>query len=843
MKKFLIIDGNSILNRAYYGIRALSASDGLPTNALYGFVNTVLSTLDRVSPDYAAIAFDLPGKTFRHEKFDQYKANRHGMPDDLAIQLPYAKKLAEALGFRVAEKSGYEGDDVIGTLAKTAAEAGVHAYILTGDRDSLQLVCGNISVLLIGNRETLEYTPDVFLEKYGIPAEHYVDCKALMGDSSDNIPGVPGIGEKTAFKLIAEYKTLDDLYDKYESSSLTAGVKKKLAEGKDSAYTSRFLARIVTDAPLDITLEDCGYSGADGEKLTPLLQRLEFSAFMRKISVREPEKKPTECEVIPTEKLTGGTLENGAVYGLYTAEKDGGFYAYIYDGSKCFFCEKSEPVFSDIFSGRYKLCVYDGKTLSHALSSFGIEYFGWYYDIMLAAYVADASGRNYSLSELAYSLLGEYCGESPERSACLCLRLFGVYENKLDADEKALLEKVELPLSELLYKMEKEGFKTDVEGLKIFNAFLEEKCGEYVERVYARAGEVFNLNSPKQLGEILFEKLSIPSPKKKGKNGWSTSAEILEKAAPYHPIIFDILEYRKLAKLKSTYCDGLLKVADENGKIHSTFNQTVTATGRLSSSEPNLQNIPIRTELGREMRRFFIPKSEDRVLIDADYSQIELRLLASVSGDENMIAQFNEGRDIHTATAAKIFRVQPEAVTPEMRKRAKAVNFGIVYGIGSFSLSQDIGVTVREAGEYIKQYMDNYPKVGEYLRNVVADAKRDGYTKTVFGRKRYIPELRSSKKPLVAFGERVAMNSPIQGTAADLMKIAMINTDAALEREGLDAHIILTVHDELILDSAKECADKAAEIMKTEMENAGGGRFAVKLTAEVGTGANWYEAH
>ena len=664
-----------------------------------------------------------------------------------------------------------------------------------------------------------------------------------MGDSSDNIPGVAGIGEKTALKLISEYGTLEDLYENFENSSLSAGVKNKLANGKDQAYLSRFLAQIETNVPLDISIEDCEYSGADGEKLLPLLQRLDFNAFLKKFGVENAAKKETECRMIPTEKLTKNILDPDTVHGLSLCEKDDGFFAYIYDGNTCFFCEKNDTVFTEIFSEKYKLCVYDGKELSHILDAHGIYFTGWYYDIMLAAYVADASGKNYSLSELAYSLLGEYCGESPERGAYQCLKLYEAYEEKLDSDEKDLLKNIELPLSELLYKMEKEGFKIDVGALEIFNSFLEKKCEEYIEKIYAQAGEVFNVNSPKQLGDILFEKLGIPSPKKKGKNGYSTSADILEKLAYFYPIIEDILEYRKLSKLKSTYGDGLLKVADENGKIHSTFNQTVTATGRLSSSEPNLQNIPIRTELGREMRRFFIPKNEGRVLIDADYSQIELRLLAAISGDENMIAQFNEGRDIHTSTAATIFRVPLDSVTPEMRKRAKAVNFGIVYGIGSYSLSQDIGVTVRQAGEYIRDYLDSYPRIEKYLKDVVADAKRDGYTKTVFGRKRYIPELKSSKKNLSAFGERVAMNSPIQGTAADLMKIAMINTAAALEKEKLDAHIILTVHDELIVDSDITCADKAAQILKREMENAAGDRFSVRLTAGVGVGETWYDAH
>ena len=834
MKKLLAVDGNSILNRAFYGIRPLTAPDGLPTNAVYGMLNILHARISQLEPDYAAVAFDVKAPTFRPKEYSEYKAGRHATPDDLLAQMPWAKKCCEAMGLTVLEKAGWEADDILGTLASAAEDAEVEAYVLTGDRDSLQLISDSTKILLATNNDTVTFDRAAFNEKYGVEPEVFVDVKALMGDSSDNIPGVPGIGEKTALKLISEYGDLDSLYEKFEDSALTAGVKNKLREGKEKAYLSRFLARIDREAPIEKGLEEIAFNGYDSENLTPLLTRLGFSAFLKKmgesaVKTNEPE------EELCTELEDPSTLPEGMLAIHFDGET-----AYISNAEAVFSANAGSlaPLLSD---EKRSLALFDLKSTLHFLDERGIELKARAFDCSLAAYVLNAQTNTSSLDSLALTFLQESTADRPARAAKLICRLAKVLEAKLSGDEKKLYEEIELPLAYLLFEMEKEGFLVDKKGLSEYSALLSGEAGRLEEEIFDLAGQEFNINSPKQLASVLFDddKLGLPC-FKKTKSGYSTNAEVLEKLRPYHPIIDKILYYRQLVKLNSTYAVGLTNVADEDGRVHTTFNQTVTATGRLSSAEPNLQNIPIRTELGRELRRFFTAR-EGYTLIDADYSQIELRLLAAISGDETMIGAFRDGVDIHTLTASQVFRVFPEAVTSELRKRAKAVNFGIVYGIGDFSLAQDIGVTKREAGEYIRSYLDTYPGIDAYLKNTVAEAHEKGYVTTLMGRKRYIPELSSSKKTLVSFGERVAMNSPIQGTAADVIKRAMINTARALREAGLDARLILQVHDELLVEARQDHAEEAMAILKNEMESAY--ETSVPLSVGIASGKTWFDAH
>ena len=825
-KKLLVIDGNSILNRAFYGIRPLTTKDGLFTHAVYGMANIILKQTDTLSPDHVAVAFDVKAPTFRHEASADYKATRKGMPEELAVQLPYAKELCAALGFTVIEKAGYEADDILGTLSREAEGAGVHVYLLTGDKDSLQLITDGISVMLVSTGSTTEYTPSVFFEKYGVTPAQFVDVKALMGDSSDNIPGVAGIGEKTALKLIAEYGDLDRLYEGYEASGLTAGVKNKLAAGKESAYTSRFLAKIITDAPIGITLEDTAWGGADKEKLLPLLNRLELFSLSERLLTEEESVAQTEiCEYTDS-----GEVKRDTLYGVAL---DGEFALFAGEGEHLRIpISECKEIFED---KAYKLIVPECKAVWHCLQDRGITLESCVFDPCLAAYVLDSTASDYTTAHLAAAYLDGRCSDTADEA----YRLYFVLSDKLsEIDSEDIYYTIEHPCAFVLARMERAGFLVDVKGLAEYSAELTATAKTLQDEIYIMAGEEFNINSPKQLGHILFEKLEIPAPKKT-KNGYSTAADVLEKLRPFYPIVDMILEYRKVTKLNSTYAVGLSRAADEEGRVHTTFQQTVTATGRLSSVEPNLQNIPIKTELGRALRRYFIPKKKGSVLVDADYSQIELRLLAHVSGDENMIEAFKGGVDVHTVTASQAFGVPIELVTPELRKRAKAVNFGIIYGISDFTLGQDIGVTKRQAKEYMDSYMAAYPKVSEYLERVKAEAKEQGYVTTMMGRRRYIPELSSGKAMLRAFGERVAMNSPLQGAAADIMKLAMVNVDRALRESGIDAHLILQVHDELIIESAAECADEAARILQSEMENVT--RLRVPLVAETTIGETWYE--
>ena len=830
MKTLLVIDGNSIMNRQFYGIRPLTTKSGVFTNAVYGFLNVLFSVMDRLSPDYAAVAFDLHAPTFRHKMYDQYKAGRHKTPDELIMQFPYIKKCIRALGISVLEKEGYEADDILGTLAHMAELQGdTHAYVLTGDRDSLQLISGSCSVLLATNQQTLDFDEKAFIEKYGVLPSQFVDVKALMGDSSDNIPGVRGIGEKTALKLISDFKTLDALYEGLDSSGLTAKTLEKLLSDKESAYLSRELARINCQSPIGInSLDEILLGEKDKAALLELFNELEFSAFIKRLSLDTSEEaEAEEATSVDTDFISSFKSPSPVAFTL----TDG--IAQIYDGKTTY--SVPVPSLSEIsgFFESNRLIVHDSKSLMHTLEGSGVKECSISFDTMLCAYVINPSSSSYKLSSLA----GAYLQVNSE-SAKTVWELCSVFTQKLKEEgTEFLFYDIELPLAALLFRMERLGFAVDKLRLADFSAMLENEICNQLEQIYSLAGRPFNVNSTKQLAQILFEELKLPA-FKKTKSGFSTDAEVLEKLRPYHPIIDLILSYRQYAKLKSTYADGLLSLADSEGRVHSTFNQTVTATGRLSSAEPNLQNIPIRTPLGHELRRCFVAK-QGYTLVDADYSQIELRLLAHISADPEMTAAFIAGEDIHSSTAAKVFGVEADQVTPEMRKRAKAINFGIVYGMGAFSLASDLGISRKEAEDYITEYKRKFEGVSEYLTAIIESAYKNGYVTTMLGRRRYIPELTSSKAMMKSFGERVAMNSPIQGSAADIIKIAMVRVDKALKAAHIDGEIILQVHDELILEVADADAQRAALILKEEMEKSA--ELSVPLVAEVSMGKTWYE--
>ena len=832
MKKILAVDGNSIVNRAFYGVRPLSNREGLPTNALFGMVSILEKNLEAVKPDFAAIAFDLKAPTFRHEMFAEYKAGRKPMPDDLRTQMPYAKELAKALGFTCLELEGFEADDILGTLAAMAEREGCEAYLLTGDRDALQLISDRVHVLLATNTETVDMTRERFFEKYGVESTQFVDVKALMGDSSDNIPGVPGIGEKTALKLISEYRDLDGIYEALPTAKHTPSVRAKLENGKDSAYLSQKLARICREVPLSGDLATYAYHGFDNDATLALFKRFEFNAFIKRFGLSEAESAMADAVEI-------GTVTAAEIGMLQTVAMD------VFEGEIYFSDGKwvkkltDTDALADILSNTRIIC-HDAKRIYKELAQKGLRWRNCTFDTMLGAYVLNAAEGGFDLSRLYL----QYCGaQLPAAPASLSgvMALYGELSARItDLGAEKLLYEIEMPLAAVLADMELVGFRVNREGLEDYGKQLSEVSTALAERIYCLAGGEFNIQSPKQLGEVLFERLGLPHGKKT-KTGYSTNAEVLEKLRPYHPIIEEILEYRQVTKLNSTYAEGLLKQIEADGRIHTVFKQTGTATGRLSSAEPNLQNIPIRTELGKELRRYFVSENDDYLLIDADYSQIELRLLAALADDEAMLAAFESGEDIHTATAASVFGVPVPMVTPELRKRAKAVNFGILYGMGAFSLSEDLHTSLAKAKEYIAGYFAAYPQIDGYLRSVIKEAYENGFVTTLLGRRRYIPELKMQNKNMQHFGERVAMNSPIQGTAADIIKIAMVRVDARLKASGLDARLILQVHDELIVESSKRDAAAAREILVSEMENAV--KLKVALKVGVAEGENWYDSH
>lgn len=843
MKKMLAVDGNSIINRAFYGVRPLTTSYGLHTNAVYGMINILDRHISELSPDYCAIAFDLKAPTFRHKMYSEYKAGRRGMPEELAEQFGIAKEVAQALGFAKLESEGYEADDILGTLSKYADED-TTVYILTGDRDSLQLINDNVHVLLATNSETVDFDREMFREKYGIDPTQFVDVKALMGDTSDNIPGVRGIGEKTAFSLIAQHGTLDNVYASLDTAKLTNCVRTRLGDGKDSAYMSRDLARIFTEVPISASLEDMEYHGMDRARTFELMQKLEFSAFIKRFGL---EAKRSNTEAQEKESEESYSFADGDAECEILKRTEGLFAISFKDSTVTLFDGNTAVRFSDIDGCADKLSkffslhdnrviCYDCKALYKFLGAHGIKFRDAHFDVMLAAYVINSGSGSYDISRIVIEYLGRSHSDGTD-TAIYAFELYPLLCERLRTDGlDKLMYEVEMPLAAVLTDMELYGFKIDPDGIRTYGEELLSLAKEYESRIFMQAGETFNINSPKQLGEVLFEKLHLKGGKKT-KTGYSTSADVLEKLRSVYPIVDDILEYRKVTKLRSTYVDGLLREADENGRVHTNFKQTGTATGRLSSTEPNLQNIPIRTELGRLLRRFFIPENGEYVLIDADYSQIELRLLAHISGDETMIESFRSGKDIHASTASRVFGVAESEVTAEMRKHAKVINFGILYGMGEFTLANDLHISRAEAKEYIDSYLSGFPRVDEYLKNIIKSAYDNKYVTTMYSRRRYIPELSGQNKMLRSFGERVAMNSPIQGSAADIIKIAMINVHQRLKKEGLDARLILQVHDELLIEASKKDAERARRVLCEEMESVAA--LSVPLTVEVEMGDNW----
>ena len=831
--KILVVDGNSIINRAYFGVRPLTNPKGQRTEAIYGMTNIILAQTEKYAFDCVFVAFDLPAPTFRHKMYEGYKGNRKGMEEELFCQMAPAKELLKALGYRILEKEGYEADDLLGTVSRLTEERGGECFILTGDRDSLQLISDKTKVLLVTKGETVCYDEEKFKEKYGILPTQFVDAKALMGDSSDCIPGVPGIGEKTALPLIARFGSLEGVYAHLEDSFIKAGVRTKLSEFRESANLSKTLSEICRQVPIAPDFSEEKQSGG----LYDLLKELGFSSLIARLHVQPEELLPKEA---PKADYTEASLavlqeergEVAVVLGedcLYISSQKGNFRI-------------PDPTPAELgffFSPERSAVVQDCKSFYRWLALRGITDFEAKDDPMLMAYVLSSTDNDYRLSALVGKYLEKQLPAGEPGASCLCA-LRDVLEKRLkEQGSLHLYQDLELPTAGVLARCEEAGFLVDKKGIADFGNTLLLQMQSEEEEIYRLAGKKLNLNSPKQLGTLLFEELKLTAPGiRKTKSGYSTNAETLEKLRGTDPIISLILDYRQLSKLRSTYTEGLLKVADEKGRVHTTFTQTVTATGRLSSVEPNLQNIPVRTELGRELRRFFVAP-QGKKLIDADYSQIELRLLACISGDQNMINAFQNGVDIHTVTASQVFGVPPEAVTPEMRKSAKAVNFGIVYGISAFSLSEDLGVTRAEANDYIKSYFRTYPGIERYLSETVERAKREGYVTTLSGRRRSIPELTSGKGMLKKFGERVAMNSPIQGTAADIIKKAMIRVDRALQKAALDARLILQVHDELIVECSEKDVSAAAEILRREME--GVMQLAVPLTVELNIGDSWYE--
>ncbi len=858
--RLLVIDGNSIVNRAFYGIKLLTTKDGQFTNGIYGFMNILIKLREECQPDRAAVAFDLKAPTFRHKMYSEYKAGRKGMPDELRSQMPVLKELLSALGYTVVEKEGYEADDILGTLSAQCKGEDL-CFIATGDRDSLQLVSDNTRVLLastkMGKAITTVYDREKLMEEYGVEPKGMIEIKALMGDSSDNIPGVAGVGQKTAGDLIRNYGSIDYIYDHIDELDIKKGVHDKLVAGKDMAYMSRTLGTICLEAPVSLDMDSYKIGDGDLQKALSLLVSLEMFGIIEKLGLtrekiqvlpeKEKEKKAYgEERDLP---LLLGRIKDEA-YFLTDFGTDGEIERlyFSFDNEAKYVCKDCfdfKDFINSFLSSDSKKHTGDIKALYKYALKKGIEIKNAVMDTALAGYILNPSASSYDPERLCeeYSCLSDAeCVEDEREKAVvavsfkeLCTKLSALIEEN---GQTELLRDIELPLSLVLADMESTGFLVDRQGIEAFGEKLSLKVQELTDKIYGEAGFEFNINSPKQLGTALFEKLGLPC-KKKTKSGYSTNADVLEDLAGEYPIVADVLEYRTLAKLKSTYCEGLLKVIDADGRIRSTLNQTETRTGRISSTEPNLQNIPVRSELGREMRRFFT-SGEGRCLVDADYSQIELRVLAHLSNDATMLDGFNRGEDIHAITASQVFNMPLFMVTPLMRSRAKAVNFGIVYGIGAFSLAKDIGVTRKEADNYIKGYLHHYSAVRDYLEKVVEKARDDGYVSTVFHRRRYLPELTASNKMLQAFGERVAKNMPVQGTAADIIKIAMVKVYRRLLKENLDAKLIMQVHDELIVECAEQDRQAVEIILKQEMENAC--KMKVKLLADVHSGKTWYDA-
>ena len=839
--KLLVLDGNSIVNRAFYGIKLLTTHDGSYTNAIYGFLNILAKLLADETPDEVAIAFDLKAPTFRHKMYDQYKGTRKGMPQELADQLPALKELLAALGFVMVSREGWEADDILGTLAAACTARGDECRIATGDRDSLQLAAPGVAILLastkMGRSETVVMDEAAVREKYGVEPKQLIEVKALMGDTSDNIPGVAGIGEKTALALISAFGSLDGVYANLEDSRIKPGQRKKLAEHEAEARMSRTLAEIDCHAPIDTAPGTYKRSEGDPAAAAAILNRLEMPSMLEKFGVKAAAAAPAaDLPQRPAQPMEGHQPAGDC---LVLPAADGQNWL-VMDAEGVWLPDT--PQLAALLARQdIALRVFDAKPLYKLALEQGSRCRNITFDAKLAAYLLNPLASGYTVERLA----GEYqiqpaflCPDQPD--AGVAAGLFDALDTGCkEAGMDKLLGEMELPLASVLAGMEEDGILVDKEGLAAFGEQLRDRLGQLLAEIYNQVGYEFNLNSPKQLGEALFGKLGLP-PRKKTKSGYSTDADTLESLRAYHPVIDNILEYRIYQKLNSTYAEGLLKVIGPDGRIHSTFSQTETRTGRISSNEPNLQNIPIRTELGSRLRQYFVARP-GWVFLDADYSQIELRIMAHISGDEAMREAFRQGADIHRATASRLYQLPPDQVTPRMRSSVKAVNFGILYGKGAFSLSRDLGVSVKEADDFIKAYLGAYPKVKEYMDNIVAEGMEKGYVTTLYGRRRMLPELSSSNRNLRAQGERMALNTPIQGTAADIIKLAMVRVANRLEKEGLAARLILQVHDELIVECPESEAELAARLLKEEMESAAS--LSVPLTADVNQGKNWLEAH
>lgn len=843
--KLLVVDGNSILNRAFYGIRLLTTKDGQFTNAIYGFLTMLLKIQEDVTPDAVAIAFDLKAPTFRHKAYDGYKSNRKGMPEELHQQLQPLKDLLTLLGYTIITKEGYEADDILGTLSHTCKVNGDECVLATGDRDSLQLINDKVTVRLAstkgGKANAILYDEKKIMEDYGVTPRQLIEIKAIQGDSSDCIPGVPGIGPKGAGDLIQRFNNLDYIYENLDTIDIKDGMRKKLRENKDSAYMSRMLGEIKLDIPIDTDINHYLVNCTQPDEASRMMAKLELFSLIDKFKLKEVES----AEETPKEKKKYSLNEKNTIDLL-------GKELYIYSNSKSkgdidylYIIEENEIIkttdVDTVLKSENKKYVYSSKELFAYANKKGFEIKNLVFDITLASYLLNPNSSSYDIDKLN----GEYEVETYDgEDEFLCniapmIDLCNILEKKIEqCNQKKLLNEIEIPLSNVLARMENLGFAVDKQGIEDFGKMLKENIENLKSEIYNSVGREFNINSPKQLGVALFEDLALPC-KKKTKSGYSTSADVLESLKNQHPVVSMVLQYRTLSKLNSTYCEGLLKVIGDDGRIHSSFNQTETRTGRISSTEPNLQNIPVRTELGREMRKFFTAR-EGWVLVDADYSQIELRVLADISGDKNMIDAFKNNQDIHAITASQVFNMPLDFVTGEMRSRAKAVNFGIVYGIGAYSLAKDIGVTNKEAKNYIESYLKHYSGIDKYMHDVVEKAKDTGYVETVFGRRRYLPELSASNGMTRAFGERVARNAPIQGTAADIIKIAMIKVDKRLTEENLEARLVLQVHDELIVECPSHESMRVAMILQEEMEKAVS--LSVPLVADSAVGKTWYDA-
>ncbi len=884
--KLMVIDGNSIVNRAFYGVsQTLTTREGLPTNAIFGFLNILLKLLDEEQPEGLAVAFDLRAPTFRHKAFADYKAQRKGMPEELAVQMPVLKEVLDAMNIRRCELEGWEADDLLGTMARINAAQGGDTVIVTGDKDSLQLIDAHTTVKLVttrmGQTTTRNVTPEDFRSEYGFDPIHMIDLKALMGDSSDNYPGVKGVGEKTAMALIQQYHSVDAIYEKLPDLDAKPAVIRKLTEGEADARMSYDLAVIRCDAPMGFDPADALRQPFDRPALYEKLLSLEFNKLIDKLKLTPgpvaaaPEGgEPMEVQVDVVDVLTEADFAAalakwegadcvavlplrslaGVAVSLY---EDGGRRAYLYNIRADRYEGDYHALLSALFGPRVNKVTHGAKELCRALLDEGIEPEGFIFDTELAAYLLDPTAGSYELRKLAASYFKkEAAGQDEAASAQLSDELkaqthwyedtawveslYGLFQPKLEEyGLLGVLTDIELPLCPVLARMEREGVLVDSQALADFGRQLQTGIDVLTQEIYALAGEKFNILSPKQLGRILFDKLGLP-PIKKTKTGYSTNAEVLEKLRPRHELVGRVLDYRQLTKLNSTYVEGLSKVIAGDGRIHTSFQNTVTATGRLSSTEPNLQNIPVRTPLGAEMRKMFVaPKG--KVLVDADYSQIELRLLAHMSGDQAMIGGFNSGVDIHTVTASQVFGLPQDEVPPELRRAAKAVNFGIVYGISAYSLSEDIHVTVAQAKEYMEKYFEHYAGVRSYMDRVVEQGREDGFVSTLYGRRRWLPELKSSSFNTRSFGERVALNMPIQGTAADIIKLAMIRVDARLRAEGLEARLVLQVHDELIVECPEGEAEQVKALLQKEME--GVAALAVPLKADANAGKTWAQCH